>query len=182
MTPEPQTNRRRSGRWVSGAAGAAVRPLPDPPLRILLASTGAPFSPEALRRTIELATPERATITVLSIARVYGTSLGLPHPGLQPTPQEWEEQRQIVNQAAKTLSQQGFEVRVQVARARNGFKMIARWANARHVHAIVLGAPELPRWRRVIEGDPAREIGRRCDIPIHLVPTRPASGRNASRH
>lgn len=177
MAAEPaERPRKRKGGW---AATAAPRPLPDPPRRVLLASTGTPFTPSVIGHAVGLATPERAKITVLSIARVWGTSLGLPHPGLQPTAAEWEEQRRIVNDAARILRRKGFEVRVQVARSRNAPKMIARWGKAKHFHAIVVADPERPRWRKAIEGDLAREIERRSGIPVHLVPTAPSSAGRA---
>lgn len=177
MAAEPVERPRKKVPRVMGAAGAAPIRLPDPPRRVLLASSGVPFTPEVIGRAIELATPEHAKITVLSIARVFGTSLGIPHPGLQPTPGEWNEQREIVNEAAKILRRKGFEVRVAVARSRNAAKMIARWGKARRFHAIVVPDPVRPMWRRVIEGDLSREIERRCDIPVHAVPTPPPSRR-----
>jgi nucleotide-binding universal stress UspA family protein len=166
-------------RKLRGAATAAPRPLPDPPRRLLLASTGAPFSKQAIAKAIELATPEHAKITVLSIAHVYGTSLGIPHPGLQPTRAEWQAQRDQVEDAAEVLRRKGFEVRVQVARSRNAPKMISRWGIAKHVHAIVVADPERPAWRRFIEGDAAHEIFRRCHIPVHVVPVPAVSHRTA---
>src|SRR5712692_10061347 len=107
------------GAKVRGVAKVAPRKLPDPPRRILLASTGIPFAHEVIGRAIELATPENAKITVLSIARVYGTSLGLPNRGLLPTKQEWDEQRKIVDDAAKILRRKGFDVRVDVVKSRH---------------------------------------------------------------
>jgi K+-sensing histidine kinase KdpD len=164
---------------VRGAARAAPRPLPDPPKRLLLASTGAPFTTRVIARAIELATPEHAKITVISVAHVFGTSLGIPHPGLRPTPAEWKVQRDLVEEAAEVLRKKGFEVRVQVARSRNAPKMIARWARAKHMHAVVVADPERPKWRRFIEGDVVREIYRRCHIPVHAVPV-PATSHRAA--
>lgn len=163
----------------SRGAAPATPPLPDPPRRVLLASPGVPFSSEAIGRTIELATPEHAKITVLSIAKVFGTSLGIPHPGLQPTKAEWDAQRKIVNDAAKILRRKGFELRVRVARTRNPAKLIAKWGRALRMHAIVLADPERPRWRRFIEGDLAKDIERRAGIPVHPVPEPPVGGRKA---
>lgn len=162
-------------------AKAVPRTFPDPPRRILLVSTGgAPFPPSVMQRTVELATPEHAKITVLGIARVYGTSLGLPHPGLKPTMREWEEQRTVVNDAADELRSRGFDVRVGASKSRNAPKMIARWGKAKNVHAIVLADPERPRLRRFIEGDLTHEIGRRCEIPVHAVQTPPLDRRSRS--
>ena len=174
---EPGASTR--GAIKRGAARTTPRKVVDPPKRILLVSIGgAQFPATVIRRVVELATPEHAKITVLGIARVYGTSLGLPHPGLKPTMGEWEEQRNVVNDAANILRSRGFEVRVAAAKSRNAPKMIAKWGKARNFHAIVLADPERSRWRRRIEGDLTHEIERRCGTPVHAVPT-PALDRRA---
>jgi K+-sensing histidine kinase KdpD len=133
-----------------------------------------------LAKAVEVATPEHARITVLGIARIFGTSLGLPHPGLQPTAAEWDEERSIVNEAADELRSLGFDVRVALSRSRNAPKMIARWARAKNFHAIVVPDPERPRWRRALEGDLAREIERRCNARVHAVPL-PATSHGSPR-
>lgn len=166
---KPETPTRETKRE---AARAASRFSSDPPKRILLVSlAGAPFPKTVIRRVVELATPEHAKITVLGIARVYGTSLGLPHPGLKPTMGEWEEQRTVVNDAADLLRSRGFEVRVAAAKSRNAPKMIAKWGKARNFHAIVLADPERSKLRRRIEGDLTHEIERRCGVRVYAVPT-----------
>jgi K+-sensing histidine kinase KdpD len=177
------TTRPSPGRpWTvvgRGAANAAPRTIPDPPRRLLLASGGEPFSGDVIARAIELATPEHATITVLAIARVYGTSLGFPNPGLQPNRIEIEERKKITEDAATILRAEGFDVRVAMSKARNIPKMIARWANAKNFHAIVVPDPERPAWRRFLEGDVRREIERRCSVPVHAVPVPAPSHRTA---
>ena len=55
--------------------------------------------------------------------------------------------------------------------------MIARWAQAKHMHAIVLADPERPRWRKMIEGDLGVEVQRRSGIRVHAVATPPSGGR-----
>lgn len=152
-----------------GAAKAAPRRIPDPPRRVLVASLAAPLPDEVLARVVELATPEHAKITVLGVARVYGTSLGLPHPGLRPTHLEWEDLRGYVETAAAVLRAQGFEVRVALSRSRNAPKMVATWARAKNFHAVVVSDPPRGRWRKVIEGDLTNEIERRCGVPVHAV-------------
>ena len=177
-TSEPGTSAH--GAIKRGAARATPREIVDPPRRILLVSIGGAACPKAvIRRVVELAKPEHAKITVLGIARVYGTSLGLPHPGLKPTMGEWEEQRNVVNDAADLLRSRGFEVRVAAAKSRNAPKMIAKWGKARNFHAIVLADPERSKWRRRIEGDLTHEIERRCGVPVHAVPTPPLDHRRA---
>ena len=158
---------------------AAPRRIPDPPERILLATVAQPFPREVLARAIELATPAHAKITVLGIAKVYGTSLGLPNPGLQPNRIEWQVLRDGMEEAADELRSRGFEVRVGLSRSRNAPKMIAKWAIARNFHAIVVADPERPRWRTLLEGDVAHEIGRRCRVPVHAVRIASSSDRRA---
>jgi K+-sensing histidine kinase KdpD len=136
-----------------------------------------PFAAPVLERVIEVANPAGAKITIVSVARIFGSSLGIPHPGLQPNRREMEEQRSIVEDAAKVLRRHGFEVRVNLSKSRNAPKMIARWGTAKRFHAIVVPDPERPRWRRFIEGDLATEIHRRCGIPVHAVPV-PSPGRS----
>ena len=167
MVEEPSPSR---SRWqFPGAGKPAPGTYPDPPRRILLVSPSAPLNRETLQRVVDLAMPEHAKITVLGIAKVFGTSLGLPHPGLQPTRTEWEQQRKIVQDAADELTRRGFEVRVAHSRARNIPKMISRWGGAKNFHAIVVPEAERPPWRRMLEGDIATQIGRRSDIPVHVV-------------
>ena len=61
--------------------------------RIVLASEGRPIPQSVLREVVALAKPEHAEVKVVAIARIWGTSLGFPNPGLQPTRGEWDEQR-----------------------------------------------------------------------------------------
>ena len=45
----------------------------------------------------------------MTIARVWGTSLGFPNPGLQPSRAEWTEQRLIARQAVDAFEKAGFD-------------------------------------------------------------------------
>jgi nucleotide-binding universal stress UspA family protein len=129
-----------------------------------------PIDRKVIDRAIALATPEHARITVLGVARVYGTSLGFPNPGLQPNRFEIADLKEIVEGAAGALRAKGFEVRVAMSKSRNASKMIARWVIARNFHAVIVPDPDRPRWRQVVEGDVAHEIGRRCGVPVYAVP------------
>ena len=166
----------RGGREAGGAGAGRVRPLPDPPRRVLLALDGTPVPDAVLDKTVELATPEHASITVVSVAKIYGTSLGLPHPGLQPNRYEVAQHRAVAEAAAEALRAHGFTVRVEISKSRNHAKMVARWATAKRFHAVVVADPERPAWRRMLEGDIANEIERRCHVPVHAVPV-PSSER-----
>ncbi len=177
-TPLPKPSKTK-GTGIRVAVSATPPAVPDPPRRVLLVSNATPITKEVIRRTIELATPEHAKITVLGIAKVYGTALGLPHPGLRPTRSEWDAQREIVERAAEILRGKGFEVRVAIAMARNAPKLISRWVAAKTFHAVVVPDPERSRIRRLIEGELEREIGRRTIARVHAVPVPSTSRRRA---
>ena len=62
-------------------AGLAVR-------AVLLASEGRPIPAAAVEFAARIAAQSTAPVHVLSIARVWGTSFGLPNPGLLPNKRE----------------------------------------------------------------------------------------------
>src|SRR5258708_38411587 len=92
-------------------------PQPTASAGVLLASSGAPFSRAAVRRAFELAAGQ--PVAVLSILKVYGSTFGLPNPGLMPTRREREEQLAIVQRAITDLERQGCTVDGQVAATRS---------------------------------------------------------------
>ena len=96
---------------------------PDPatlaPRRVLLASEGGRFAPEAVAFAARLAAPTGAPVHVLSIARVWGTALGFPNPNLYPSKQEWDQQRDLVGEAVRLLESRGLKATGQVIGTRN---------------------------------------------------------------
>ena len=165
------TARPTASWWPWRGVRTPLHTIHAPPKRVLLATINrTPVRPEVLDVVIALATPEQAAITVISVARIFGTSLGLPHPGLQPTTKELAENRTVAQDAADALSARGFDVRVAISKSRNAPKMIAKWATAKRFHAVVVAAPEKAAWRRVLEGEIGHEIYQRCGVPVHAVP------------
>lgn len=134
-------------------------PQPSEPCAVLLASLGKPFSGASLQRAAELADGGR--VGVVTIARIYGSSFGLPNPGLMPTKKERQEQLDIVAGAVAKL--EGFDLPVdgQVAATRKAEKTIARIAGLRRARHVVMDATTATGWRRLIEGDPAKDVRRR---------------------
>ena len=53
--------------------------------RIVLALEGRPIPQSVLREVVALTKPEHAEVKVVAIARIWGTTLGFPNPGLNPT-------------------------------------------------------------------------------------------------
>jgi len=124
-------------------------PQPTSQAAVLLASPGAPFSRAAVQRARELAGGQ--PIAVLSILKIYGSSFGLPNPGLMPTKREREEQVKIVKKAIDELERRGCEVDGQVAATRSAGRMIAKVARARHVQYVVMDVHQNTGVRGIIE-------------------------------
>jgi len=133
-------------------------PQPTSQAAVLLASSGAPFSRAALRRARELAGGQ--PVAVLSILKIYGSSFGLPNPGLMPTRREREEQTQIVRKAISELERRGCAADGQVAATRSAGRMIAKVARTRQVQYVVMDAHPVTGVRRVFEGQLTNTVRR----------------------
>lgn len=110
---------------------------------------------------------------VLTIARLHGTSFGLPNPGLQPNRREMAEQREIVASAIARLEQLGVVADGHIAISRNAGKSILKEARRCQSSAIVMCAD--PKRNGFVSSlmwsqEPYR-VRRRAEIPVHLVET-----------
>jgi nucleotide-binding universal stress UspA family protein len=138
---------------------------------VLLATEGRAIPVAAVERAAELARETGGGVHVFCIARVWGTSLGFPNPGLLPTRSEWESQRAVVAAAVKALEKQGVEATGQVLATRKATKRIVTEAERLSCSAIVMAA-DRPRNRFVADlmwsQEPYR-VRRRAKVPVHLV-------------
>jgi hypothetical protein len=134
-------------------------PQPTGQAAVLLASSGAPFTKAAIRRARELAAGE--PVAVLSILKVYGSSFGLPSPGLLPTRREREEQYTIVGRAITELERRGGTADGQITATRSAGRTIAKVARARNVRYVVMDECGDGTLRRVIEGTVTSTVRRR---------------------
>jgi nucleotide-binding universal stress UspA family protein len=132
---------------------------PTAPAAVLLASSGAPFSKAAVRRARELAAG--GPVAVLSILKIYGSTFGLPNPGLLPTRREREEQYANVSKAINQLERSGCTADGQIAATRSAGRTIARVARARQVRVVVMDDSAESGVRRVIEGSVTSTVRRR---------------------
>jgi nucleotide-binding universal stress UspA family protein len=154
---------------------ARLRVLPggDPssPPSILVASTGTAIGERVIDEAVSLARSmnPRPVMQVLSIAQVFGTALGLQHPGLFPTKREWKAQADLVADAVKALEGRGLSARGRVLGSRHAGKAIANAAAAEGCAAIVIGASPIPRWRQLLQQDETRKVVRRAKVPVHVV-------------
>ena len=132
---------------------------PTAPAAVLLASSGEPFSKAAVRRARELAAGE--PVAVLSILKIYGSTFGLPNPGLLPTRREREEQYANVSKAINQLERGGCTADGQIAATRSAGRMIAKVARVRQVRVVVMDDSAESGVRRVIEGSVTSTVRRR---------------------
>jgi nucleotide-binding universal stress UspA family protein len=150
-----------------------VLPKAGPPgtRRILLATEGRPISKGAVAKAAELAKPIGASVHILAIARVHGVGFALPAPGLYPNKQEWQERRDTVAHAIKSLKGRGIEADGHVLGTRKATKRIVGESARLGCEAIVMGA-DAPRNRFVGDfmwsQEPYR-VQRRARVPVHLV-------------
>jgi nucleotide-binding universal stress UspA family protein len=126
---------------------------------VLIATVGVPIPGAVVRQAVQLSAGR--PVAVVTIARIYGSSFGLPSPGLMPTRKEMDEQREIVAKAIDRLERAGVEAWGQVASTRRYAKTIAQVARARGADNVLVVTREVPHWRSLVEGDTARDVRRR---------------------
>jgi len=148
---------------------------PDPSsvtaTRVLLASEGREIPQRAVDFAAGVARRSDAPVQVFSVARIWGTSLGLPMPGLLPTKREWDEQRERVTKVVKSLKRQGIHASGHVLATRKATKRIVAEAERLGCDVIVMAAD--PPRNRLLEDlmwsqEPQR-VRRRAKVPVYLV-------------
>jgi K+-sensing histidine kinase KdpD len=108
-------------------------------------------------------------VAVVTIARIYGSSMGLPNPGLMPTRKEMEAQKAQVEKALRLIEKGGSQAWGQVAASRKPAKTVAQVAKARGVRqVIVVRNAQTKRWREVVEGDIVKDIARKLGPEVNV--------------
>jgi len=144
---------------------------PTQPAAVLVASNGEPIPNAVIRQALRVSGGE--PVAVVSIARIYGSSLGLPNPGLMPTRKEIEAQQSIVEKAVRAIEKGGSQAWGQVAASRKPAKTIAAAASARAVRHVLVVRPEQARWRSVVEGDLAKEVAHKLGHTVQVEGVNP---------
>jgi nucleotide-binding universal stress UspA family protein len=157
------------------ASAASKRSEPSTDLgtaeRVLLASEGRRFTPEVIEVAARLARPVGGKVRVLTIARLWGTGLGLPHPGLRPNRRELAVHEDNVANAIRELNAAGVAANGHIITTRKPWRSILNEAGRLGSHAVVMGADPRRPW---FVGDfmwsqePYR-VRRHARIPTHLV-------------
>ncbi|HEY7197319.1 MAG TPA: universal stress protein [Gaiellaceae bacterium] len=161
-----------------------LRDPPEPPdpstleiENVLLASEGRDIPRPAVDFTAEIARRSEASVHVFSIARVWGTGLGLPMPGLLPSKREWDDQHAVVERAVTALRKRGLQADGRVVGTRKGAKRITREAERLGCDAIVMGADPRKPW---LVGDfmwsqEPHRVRRRARVPVYLIQPGPGA-------
>jgi nucleotide-binding universal stress UspA family protein len=140
---------------------------------VLLATEGRAIPKAAVERAAELARESGGGVHVFCIARVWGTSFGMPNPGLMPSRHEWDQHRTVVGDAVAALEKHGVDATGNVLATRKATKRIVREAERLGCNAIVMAA-DAPRNRLLADlmwsQEPYR-VQRRAKVPVHLVTT-----------
>jgi nucleotide-binding universal stress UspA family protein len=145
------------------------RTAPSSPAAILLATVGEPFDRAVVERAVTLAEKSRPVIHVMSIARIWGTALGLQHPGLRPSKQEWRTQAELVADVVKQLERKGFTAKGRVVATRNPAKAIASEVVATKADVVVMGRRRATLWSRLQRRDETGRVRRRSRVPVDIV-------------
>lgn len=134
---------------------------------LLAAPMGDPIPASAVRAAVKRSGGE--AVAVVTIARIYGSSMGLPNPGLMPTRKEMEAQKSQVEKALRLIEKAGAEAWGQVAASRKPVKTITQAAKARGVREVIVVRPvQTKRWREVVEGDIVKDIARKLGSEINV--------------
>ena len=154
------------------------RTPPEPPAPdafagklIILASEGRPISRAATELARRMAERAGAEVHVLSIARIWGTRFGLPHPGLRPNKRELQEHRDSVAGAVAWLKRRDIAASGQVASTRNAAKRIVAEARQRHADAIIMAADPPQHWlvANMAWSQEPQRVRRLAPVPVYLV-------------
>jgi nucleotide-binding universal stress UspA family protein len=151
-------------------------PEPPPPgafagKSILLASEGRPIPHAATKIAGGMAERAGAEVHVLSIARIWGSSFGLPNPGLLPNKREMQERHESVAGVVAWLRRHDVQATGQVTGTRNAAKRILAEARRHRADAIVMAADPPLHWflaNMVWSQEPYR-VRRMARVPVYLV-------------
>ena len=113
---------------------------------------------------------QEAAVTVVHVARVWGTALGIQHPALQPSAGERTAAQDLVVRAALQLRAHGVASEPVVTSGRDTGKALAAAARRADASAIVVGRSASGRLSRLLRGpDPARTLLDRASCTLIVV-------------
>ncbi|WP_113913556.1 universal stress protein [Roseovarius dicentrarchi] len=141
-----------------------------PARNILIASEGRPISDAVIALATDMLDPG-GTVTVLTVARLWGTSFGLPNPGLRPSKAEMQVQKDIMYSALDRLEQAGIEADGHIVTTRHPSKSIRKQVAQRGCDTIIMGADARKPWflRATMWSQEPYRVSAGAPVPVHLV-------------
>lgn len=141
-----------------------------PAQHLLIASEGRPISDEVIGLTVDML-QAGGQVTVLTVARLWGTSFGLPSPGLRPSKREMDEQKENMFSALERLEKAGIEANGHIVTTRNPCKSIRKQVAQRDCDAIIMGADPRRPWfiRNMMWSQEPYRVQSSMPVSVHLV-------------
>lgn len=140
-----------------------------PVVVVVTANLGTEMA-QLIARIVGTGESQQAEITVVHVARVWGNSLGLQHPALQPNAAERANAQEIATQAVQMLRDIGVTADALVLASRDAGKMVAEAARRRGAGTIIVERNDTGRIDRILRGpDLARALLDRTTCTIIAV-------------
>ncbi len=146
---------------------------------ILLAGDGRPFPKALLDEAGRLAHVHGSPVSVMQLLRIWGSGLGIPHPGLLPNAQEKEAALESVRIATAYLEKRRVPLAGhRITATRRPTRAILREAERTGATRIVMARVPKGPLRPEIATDHGR-VARRAGVPVDVVQVAPrgAAGR-----
>jgi nucleotide-binding universal stress UspA family protein len=152
---------------------------PGPVRHLLIASEGRRIGDAVIDRAVDMLRVHGGRATVLTVARLWGTSFGLPNPGLRPSKREMDVQKEIMISALDRLHAAGLEAEGHIVTTRNPLKSIRNQVVNCQCDAIVMGADPRRSWfvRAMMWSQEPYRVQASMPVPVHLIcPADPPPG------
>ena len=143
----------------------------DPVHHVLIASEGRSISDDVIDLAVDMLHVHGGHVTVMTVARLWGTSFGLPNPGLRPSKAEMDVQKEIMFSALNRLENAGITADGHIVTTRHPSKSIEKQVRQRGCDAVIMGADIRRSWffRNTMWSQEPYRVLSRLDVPVHLV-------------
>jgi len=139
--------------------------------KVLIASEGRRFTPDAVDAAERLVRGTGGHVRILSVARLWGTSFGLPNPGLRPSQRELAEQQDNVSWVIRRLEECNVSADGHIVITRDPCRSIIREAKRHGCEAIVMNADAPRPWiiSNFMWSQTPYRVKQRAHVPLYLV-------------
>lgn len=108
------------------------------------------------------------TVAVVLPLKIHGYSLGMPNPGLMPTPRERKLAEEAITTTVRRLRNAGIDVDGQIVVTRHAHRAVTGIVRRRGATRVLLEEPTTSRLRRFVEGDLHRQLSRRLGRSVEV--------------